>query len=584
MLSIRKLVKITWATKPVIASFSLLVSIIWSISPIVEIILIGKVVSSLSVGFDSNSNYIFDIVMYLSWAFLIPNVARKIQDILDVYIGKYTQEKLTSLILKKASSISLRFLELSESRNSIYRILSNQIHDGQKFVYEAVSTICRIIRIIMIVGFITWYSPVILLIIVGVTIPTVLIRNIVKKSEIEQSMANTEQERFTSVLYSLFFERSSAPEMWIYGVRAILSIRWRKENREYEECNNQFENKQAFYSILSNIIQSAGNLGSLLILMYLAINGKMQIDAIVSCFFGLQILQASIIQIMDGIVEVVQSKVLINEFNEVMSLEDEASESKQNSSCAIDSMPPAIEFKNVSYRYPGCDQYALKNVSLTINSGEKLALVGENGTGKSTIVRLILGLDKPTTGEILINGKKISECYDEVRANCTAMFQDFVKYELSVKNNIVISDYKMKDEKNKFDAAIDWADAKDIIENLSEGENTIMVKGGELSGGQWQKVASARTRFREGHLVVLDEPNAAIDAFHEVTMYRKFMELFKGCTAVIVSHRLSIARICDKIVVLEGNTVAEYGSHNALVEMQDGIYKKMFYSQSELYA
>ena len=233
MLSIRKLVKITWSTKPVIASFSLLVSIIWSVSPIIEIILIGKVVSSISVGFDSSTNYIFDIVMYLCWAFLIPNVARKIQEILDMYIGKYTQEKLTSLILKKVSLISLRFLELSESRNSIYRILSNQIHDGQKFVYEAVSTICKILRIIMIVGFITWYSPVSLLIIVGVTIPTVLIRNAVKKSEIEQSKANTEKERFTSVLHLLFFERSSAPEMWIYGVRSLLSIRWRKENRYF---------------------------------------------------------------------------------------------------------------------------------------------------------------------------------------------------------------------------------------------------------------------------------------------------------------------------------------------------------------
>jgi len=584
MLSIRKLVKITWSTKPVIAAFSLLVSIIWSISPIIEIILIGKVVSSLSMGISGSSNYVFDIVMYLSWAFLIPNVARKIQDILDVYIGKYTQEKLTSLILEKASSISLRYLELPDSRNSIYRILSNQIHDGQKFVYEAVSTICKIIRIVMIVGFISWYSPVILLIIVGVTIPTVLIRNTVKKSEIEQSKANTEQERFTSVLYQLFFERSSAPEMWIYGVRSILAIRWRKENREYEKCNIQFENKQLFYSILSNIIQSVGNLGSLLILMYLAINGKMQNDAIVSCFFALQILQASIIQIMDGIVDVVQSKELINEYNEVMALEDEVCGSKQNNGSVIESIPPAIEFKNVSYKYPGCHQYALKNVSLKVNPGEKLALVGENGAGKSTIVRLILGLDKPTTGEILINGKKISECFDEVRENCTAMFQDFVKYELSVRDNIVISDHEKKNDNQKFEEAIEWADAKEIIDNLSDGINTIMVRGGELSGGQWQKIASARTRFRDGNLVVLDEPNAAIDAFHEVAMYKKFMELFEGCTAIIVSHRLSIARICDKILVLEGNTVAEYGSHNALVEKQDGIYKKMFYSQSELYA
>ena len=332
------------------------------------------------------------------------------------------------------------------------------------------------------------------------------------------------------------------------------------------------------------MIQSSGNLGSLLILMYFAINGKMQVDAIVSCFFALQILQASIIQIMDGIVDVVQSKALINEYNEVMSLEDEVCGNTQNISSAIDGIPPAIEFKNVSYRYPGSDQYALRDVSLKINPGEKLALVGENGTGKSTIVRLILGLDKPTSGKILINGKEISECKDEVRANCTAMFQDFVKYELSVKDNIVISDHEKKNENFKLEAAIDWAEAKNIIENLSDGINTIMVKGGELSGGQWQKIASARTRFREGNLVVLDEPNAAIDAFHEVTMYKKFMELFTGSTAVIVSHRLSIARICDKIIVLEGNTIAEYGSHNALVEKHDGLYKKMFYSQSELYA
>ncbi len=245
-----------------------------------------------------------------------------------------------------------------------------------------------------------------------------------------------------------------------------------------------------------------------------------------------------------------------------------------------------IEFRNVSFRYPRSEEYTLKNVSLTIHSGEKLSIVGQNGAGKTTFIKLLCRLYEPLEGEILANGVNIknysSEEYNRLLA---VVFQDYKLFSFSVRENIAF--YRNVDEK-KLSIALEKAGLKNRINKLAKGIETSIYKnfdkeGVELSGGEGQKLAIARAIYKEAPVVILDEPTAALDPYAEFEIYSRFNDLVNNKTAIYISHRLSSCRFCDHIAVFDRGELIEYGSHEEL-ERQNGLYSKMWHTQAQYYA
>ncbi|KFE62346.1 ABC transporter ATP-binding protein [Hyalangium minutum] len=248
----------------------------------------------------------------------------------------------------------------------------------------------------------------------------------------------------------------------------------------------------------------------------------------------------------------------------------------------------AIELRNVSFKYPGKEAWALRHVNLTLKPGEKLALVGENGAGKSTLVKLLLRLYEPTEGSILYGGVDVRDMdVEDLRSRFGAVFQDFVRYQFSVAENIGLGHLPGLEDRNRIARAADLGGASPVISALPQQYDTMLggwfEKGQELSAGQWQKLAVSRAFMREdAEVLILDEPTASIDAEAEHALFERFQALAADRIAIVISHRFSTVRMADQIAVLHNGQVEELGSHDALIA-KDGRYAHLFHLQARGY-
>lgn len=245
-----------------------------------------------------------------------------------------------------------------------------------------------------------------------------------------------------------------------------------------------------------------------------------------------------------------------------------------------------VEFRKVSFTYPNAAGKALSCVDLTIREKETIAIVGKNGAGKSTFARLLLGIYRPTQGQVLIDGVDTRRVRHDADAKCSAVFQRFQKYKMTVADNVLLGSSRDEPDESKIGAALEKADLPLAQRTFPEGTKTLLARefgGTDLSGGQWQRLAVARGLYRRHNLIVLDEPTSAIDPLEETRVYEKFAELSRDKTAVIITHRLGSAKIADRIVVMDEGKIVEVGTHEELMEKK-GLYFEMYRAQARWYA
>jgi ATP-binding cassette subfamily B protein len=244
-------------------------------------------------------------------------------------------------------------------------------------------------------------------------------------------------------------------------------------------------------------------------------------------------------------------------------------------------------FEDVGFRYPDADRWALRHVSFRLGPGERIALVGENGAGKTTIVKLLTRLYDPTEGRILLDGVDLRS-YDpeELRAAVGVIFQDFVRYDMLVRENIAVGRIEAREDQARIVDSARKSLAMEVAGRLAGGLDQMLGRrfegGANLSGGEWQKVALARAYMRDAQLLILDEPTAALDARAEFQVFERFSELTSGRMAVLISHRFSTVRMADRILVLADGLVTEDGSHAELLEL-GGTYAELFTLQAAGY-
>ena len=246
-----------------------------------------------------------------------------------------------------------------------------------------------------------------------------------------------------------------------------------------------------------------------------------------------------------------------------------------------------VELQDVTFFYPGAERPALEHLSLTITPGETLALVGANGAGKTTIVKLLTRLYDPTEGCILLDGIDLREYdVDDLRQRFAVVLQDFMRYHLTVRENIGFGQVNCMEDEARIRKAAERGQAVEIIERLPKGLDAMLGRefpeGIEISGGEWQKVAISRGFMREGEILILDEPTTALDAKAEYALYQKFAEMVRGRTALLISHRLSTVRMADRIAVVEEGQMVEEGTHESLMA-RGGRYARLFAMQAERY-
>lgn len=249
---------------------------------------------------------------------------------------------------------------------------------------------------------------------------------------------------------------------------------------------------------------------------------------------------------------------------------------------------PRIEFCNVSFRYPNAEQYVLRNCSFTIEPHEKIGLIGLNGAGKSTIIKLMFRFYDPEEGSIRLDGVDLKE-YDiyAVRKVFGVLFQDYVTYCLPLREIIALSDFDERFNDEKLKRVCDISGASEIIKDWEQGFDSVLGRyyadnGKDMSGGQWQLVGLARAYFKDSEYMILDEPSAALDPISEDRIFEQLYHLSEGKSSVTISHRLSNTTLADKILVIADGHIIEQGSHDELLR-QNGQYARLFHLQASKY-
>ena len=311
--------------------------------------------------------------------------------------------------------------------------------------------------------------------------------------------------------------------------------------------------------------------------------GQVDLAQFVYFFSALNQLSNWITQFFDGLLLLKRSNLEVNDLREFLEMSDSTI---KNGGISVRGLHISeIEFKNVSYIYPSASAPVIESLNLRIQAGEKIALVGKNGAGKTTLVKLLCGLYRPTLGEILVNGLSVNQYNrDEYFSLFSVVFQDIYLMPSSIQRNVTFTD---KYEKEKWLRALEQSGLDKIVQKLPEKEGTKMMKGVldggiDLSGGERQTLAIARALYKDGDLLILDEPTAALDPLAESSIYQKYHALTKNKTAIFISHRLASTQFCDKIYVLDKGKIIEQGTHEELLE-KNGSYAEMFRAQSHYY-
>ena len=291
-----------------------------------------------------------------------------------------------------------------------------------------------------------------------------------------------------------------------------------------------------------------------------------------------------VLSLGESVIGMLQFLGFLDPYMEFMSL---AEETKQVGGMTFDGEVETIEFRNVTFTYPNAEQPVLRNISFSIKKGEKISIVGLNGAGKSTLVKLICRMYKADSGEILVNGKNIYEYdYLSYMNTISAVFQDYRLFNFTIAENISCQAQNADNE--RIAHLVEEVGLAEKIAELPQGIFSRFGKdydqeGVELSGGQGQKIAIARALYKKASMVILDEPASALDPIAEAEIYEKFNGLVEDKTAIYISHRMSSSVFCDKILIIDGGTVADYDTHENLMKKTESLYYKLFQSQAENY-
>lgn len=583
-----KMLKLMWKSDKQYIVYLLLDIIVWSIIPFVNVYLVQESINMLETGADFQ-NYV-PIIVGLVIGNLILN-----------YCHNYLNYKrdlhgsIISVILYKnifVKTLNLDYEKIIDKNIQEMRELSLRINDNNRFSVMTVAFHNLVSSIIVITGISyllaqidLWILFIVLTIVIVNSISVIYRNRYERKVEIDINPIIRKIQYFMGIGSNYSYIK----EMKLFSMNNNVVNEYVNLQKEMYKGVNKTRRLSLFGYTISHISQAILNIVIYLYLGYRVLVNKNLSIAEFSVFL------AAVVNFNGSIQRIFTSHLQINnngqylkdyfEFMKINNIEEDESV-KQD---LIVRKHNIIEFKNVSYRYPNQENYAIKNLSLKFNTGEKLSIVGENGSGKTTLVMLLMRMIDPTEGEILFNGINIKNLkIDEYRKLFSTVFQDFKLFAFTIKENVsALSSERCEDIEKKVNKALYSIGLGEKINSLPKGIYTYIEQiydkeGILLSGGESQRIAIARALYKDSPIFILDEPTAALDPRVEYEIYSKFEEFTQNKTILYITHRLASTKFCNKIVVLKKGEVIELGTHNELMKM-NGYYSELFNMQAQYY-
>lgn len=497
-------------------------------------------------------------------------------------------DKLTFKIAKK----SLRLpIEKSDSKE-----IQDMMEQAHYAVWEMftlydiiVLVISAVITGILSLGILVKLNPAIIILLVLLVLINKKIVTLIKENELKYQENNISDMRSYRFFANFAADLRYFKDLEIYDGQDLVLEKAEYYQQEMIDSSTDYFNKNGIYTGIMNVSANGSIILTLIYLTYKLIDKTISLANFTMYFSSLiQVINATNL-IQQNYAKVISVNAQLEVFFNFLEMEEGLLDKGEITD--FDTNEIRIRFENVSFKYPASESYVLKDASFEIGNGETIALVGKNGAGKSTIVKLLCKFYEPTDGAIYLNDIDIAKIstkkYYEI---LSPTFQDFRLFPFRISENITskLKDDIGKDDYKKMDTDFDLLNLSNWVDKQVEKEDTFLTylfsdKSVEPSGGIGQKLALARSIFHEGKFFIMDEPTSALDPRSEEEIFENMLKISKGQTSLFISHRLSSTKYADRIIVCDDGKITENGSHEELMK-EDGLYKEMFESQASLYA
>lgn len=498
-------------------------------------------------------------------------------------------------VIDKAGALDVAFFETPRFYDQLHHA-NTQIHRMTNICYSTMGLLSQLFSVAAMVALLSILHPLAIVVLLATALPRVFMEGRMARRRFELNAELIRNDRLIDYMKRLLTDRDSAKEIRTFRLRDLLVGRFRKFRDIYLTKLRRLMLHFLRINMGLNVL-SLGGVGAIwAYAVFQAALARITIGDLALVFQAAQRVRDGLGGIIASGGQVYENALFATRFFDLMDLDPQSVQGalRPPRAGAVAKLPrpfrSGIEFENVWFRYPASGEDAewiLKDVSFHVPAGAKMALVGENGAGKTTIVKLLARLYDPSKGRVLLDGKDLRD-YDlaDFRAGVSVVFQDFSRYDLSASDNVGVGRVEAIGERPLVEAAAQQAGADDIIAGLPKGYETILGKtfdeGVDLSGGEWQHLAIARAFMSDAQMLILDEPTAAVDALREHRLYQQLEDAAKHKTVVFISHRFSTVRMADAIVVVDGGRRIEHGSHEELMAQQ-GKYATMFSTQAARY-
>lgn len=500
------------------------------------------------------------------------------------------KETLRVNITEKISKLEYKHIENEESWNLISRVAKQpeiDIKQGYSNLLSIIALVIKVLGMLAILFSKAWWTGVVIMVF-SIPLFTLAIKSGKANYETQRDASN--YRRRSDYIGAVLTERDAVDERTLFNYSDKLNKIWLGFYEKVRKMQYNTEKKWFIRTKMGSVITAILSIMILIILLKPVQAGSMSVGIFISISNAVLGLIEDMSWNLNFLMEeLAKNKEYVSELENFFKLKecegaiDKPSEEKINLK--------RLEFKNVCFKYPGTDNYILKNLSFVIEGGKHYSVVGINGSGKTTLTKLITGLYSNFEGDILINGVSIRKySQSQLKSLTSVVYQDFAKYNISLRDNIALGDV-LRLNGNFIDRDIEKAvttiGLDEKVESLKNGLSTMLGKikaeGVDLSGGKWQRIAMARAIISNSSIRILDEPTSALDPVSESKVYEEFEKISRGGTTIFISHRLGSTKLSDEIFVIGDGTIIEKGSHEELINI-NGIYAKMYESQKEWYA
>ncbi len=580
--------RLIWNTSPRLTILNIAARLLQSVTPVLLLyvgkLIIDSVVAHLAAPGQPLTGLWWLIGLELGLV-LLSDVLNRIITLTDSLVVELYSNRVSVQLIQKAAAMELWQLEDPEFYNKLDQA-QRQTTARTNLTASVLSQAQDLVTALSLFVGLWVVDPWLVVLLIVAVVPAFISELKFSRSSYALAKRWTPERRMLNYLAYIGATNESAKEVKLFNLSGYLGTRFAALAARFYAENRRLALQRAGWGTLLNLLGSVAYYAAYAVIVWRAVNGAITIGDLTFLAGSFSRLQSRVQAIFSRFTSITTSALYLQDYFDFLDLEVVPTvQLEPREVPAV--IRQGLVFENVSFRYPGAQDYVFRDLSFELRAGEKLALVGRNGSGKTTLVKLLLRLYEPTEGRILLDGIDI-RAFDASAYHglFSAIFQDFVQYNFTAGENIGVGEIDQIGNRDRVAQAAAKSMADEVIAGLPGGYDQQLGKrftgGSELSGGQWQNIALARAYMGDAPIIVLDEPTAALDAQSEYETFLRFVELTADKTAVIISHRFSTVRMADRIAVLGNGQLLEIGTHTELMA-RAGLYSELFNLQAQGY-